>query len=165
MADTDHDENGSAPVDFAGSKRLGFPLHALLNTVPMGVFAAATAFDVASLFTARPCSDFPRPAFWLIVVGLVSGAIAGFVGLFDLLKVPRESAAYKVGTRHVAATDIALVLFGASLVLRRGVDYCASVRPLPLVLSIAGSAVLLVGAALGLRLTYVHGLGVRRPEE
>lgn len=140
---------------------LGFPAHTILNSFPLGMLGAATAFDVASQFTATPCSDFPRPAFWLISLGLVTGVVSGFFGLVDLLQQPKDSPAYRVGTRHVAVTDVALLLYGLSLFLRRGSDYCASVSPLPFLLSLAGGLVLLVGAGLGARLTYRYGLGVR----
>jgi uncharacterized membrane protein len=140
---------------------LGFPLHALLNAFPLGMLGAATAFDVASQFTATPCSDFPRPAFWLIALGLVAGVVSGMFGLVDLLRLSKDSVAYKVGTRHVAATDVALLLYGVSLFLRRGSDYCASVAPGPFLLSLVGGAVLVFGSALGARLTYRYGVGVK----
>lgn len=139
--------------------KLGFPPHAFLTGFPMGMLAAATAFDIASQFTATPCSDFPRPAFWLIGLGLVAGVVSGFFGIVDLVRLPSNSAAYRAGTRHVVITDAALLLYGISLFLRRGSDYCASIELLPFAASLVGFTLLVVGIALGARLTYTHRIG------
>lgn len=52
--------NGATPMDQAqpgGVREARLPPHALLSGFPMGILAAATAFDFASQFTATPCSN------------------------------------------------------------------------------------------------------------
>lgn len=60
------------------------------------------------------------------------GVASGFAGIIDLLRLPKDGPGYKAGTRHVLLTDVALVLYGISLFLRRGTDYSASIKPLQL---------------------------------
>lgn len=143
------------------TNRLGFPLHALITGIPIGILGAATAFDIASQFTATPCSDFPRPAFWLISLGLVTGVAAGIFGLLDLRRLDNSSPAYATATKHVIATDVALALYAVSLLLRRGSVYCEAVKPIPTILSVLGALVLLAGMAFGTRLVFRFGVGVQ----
>lgn len=138
--------------------RLGFPLHAVAVTVPIGALVCSTMFDVGS--HAAEAIAFGRSAFWLLVFGSVGAFAAGAVALVALLRLPRGSDAYRVGCWHVALTDLALVAYVASALLRRGHDYTRPVAAAPLATSAVGLALLAAGTVAGARLTYRYGIGV-----
>lgn len=141
------------------SNRLGFPLHAVAVTVPIGALACATLFDVASHRAQEV--PFARPSFWLLVVGIAGGVLAGFLALVRLLRLPRGTAAFRAGCWHVALTDAALAAYVTSVLLRRGSDYLEPVEAAPMAAGAVGLGLLLAGAAAGARLTYRYGVGVQ----
>jgi uncharacterized membrane protein len=152
---TDADSGTVTPL----TRRLGFPLHALLMPIPIGALTISVGFDIASHLRAGPCSGYPRSAFLLLVLGIISGVVAGAVGLPDLVRLRDRSQVYRAGVRHVVLTDVALAIFVVSALLRRGSDWCRPVGALPLAISVVALLILLAGAVVGLRLTYRMGVG------
>ena len=134
-------------------------MHALLAPLPVGLWAGAFALDVASHVSVEPFT-FPRASFWLVVVGLVAGVVTSVTGLPDLLRLDRDSPAWRLGVLHLVLSDIAVLGFLVSFLLRRDTDFNDAVS-IPITL-ISGLAVaLIVGTLLtGGRLTYGHGVGV-----
>jgi uncharacterized membrane protein len=139
-------------------RALGFPVHALAVTVPIGALACSALFDVAS-HRAKEIS-FARPSFWLLVVGVAGGVLAGAVALAHVLRLPRGSAAFRTGCWHVALTDASMAAYVVSILLRRGSNYFAPVQRPPMAASAIGAVLLLAGAIAGARLTYRYGVGV-----
>src|SRR6185312_1862030 len=88
-----------------------------------------------------------REAYVSLLSGVVFGVVASVIGVFDLMNVPRETAAHRVGMLHAGAGVLAIMLFaGAGLALRTawldrtvedGLEY-----GLPLGLAIAGFALI-----------------------
>jgi uncharacterized membrane protein len=132
---------------------LGFPPHALLATVPIGAFACGVAFDVFSHVAPEPYT-YPRSAYWLIVVGLVTALIAGLSGVLDHRRLAPGSVGRSMSMTHLVVTDVAVLLFLASWAARRRTTFTTEV-PLGIIgLSVVALAVLVVGSAIGARLAH-----------
>ena len=142
------------------SGRLGVPVHALLVTIPVGIWVGALAFDVASQVAPEPYT-YPRAAYWLVVVGLLAALVAGAFGLADLLRVPRGTPAWRAALVHMALSDAATVLFLFSYLLRRRTDFEQAVPPDVIAVSVVSVAVLAAAVVAGARLAFLHGLGHR----
>ena len=96
----------------------GHPLHTMLVVFPLGLLATSVIFDVVHLVSGR--ADMSMVAFWLIIAGLIGGAIAAPFGSIDWLSIPRNTRAKRIGGLHGAGNAIVLVLFAVSAWLRGG---------------------------------------------
>lgn len=149
----------TAPTEPASPPRtLGFPVHALLALVPVGVFGASLAFDLASHLPQDIGTS--RPSLWLLCLGVPAGVVVGASGLARARTLPEGSRQRRTAIAHVALTDLALVAYAVSALARRHLEPLDPVGPLPLGLALVGFALLLVGAGAGARLTYRDGVGV-----
>lgn len=131
-----------APVQRAAAPIaiLGHPIYTMFLPVPIVGFTAALITDLAYRGTAQMLwQDF---SIWLITSGLVVGAIAALVLLFDFLSrsVVRRSTA---GRMHALLFIAALIveLFNALVHSRDG---WTAVVPTGLTLSIIGTVLILV---------------------
>jgi uncharacterized membrane protein len=138
----------------------GRPLHPLLVTVPVGAFATTLAFDVASVLVEGRA--FGRAATWLSAIGVVTGLLAAVFGFVDYRRLTTGTRAHATAVRHMILMDVTLLCFVIGFFVRRADpdQYLNGTPPLALLLSIVGSAVLLVGAWIGGRLTYSDGVRV-----
>lgn len=146
------------PVSLAAG-RYGQPWHPLLVTIPVGAWVISFAFDLAAR-TANEEFVYSRAAFWLIGVGIIGAVAASVPGVLDLLTVARGTPAFRTGIRHLVSSDIALVLFAVSFLLRRGDDSLQAATTPVLALSVVALVALGVSAWSGLRLTYRYGVRV-----
>lgn len=139
----------------------GRPLHPVIAAVAIGAWFCSFGFDLVSR-VADTAWVYERGAYVLTAIGVVVGVVAATVGFADLVQIPRETRAFHVGVRHLVCMDSCLVLFTASLMIRRSSDFewHAGVGVVPMGLSIAGLMVLGAGVRLGSRLTYTHGVRV-----
>ena len=139
----------------------GHPVHPLVATVALAAFVTTVLFDLGS-FAADEAWAFAKAAYVLAGLGVGVGVIAAIFGLNDLVRVPRGTEAFRTGVRHLACMDATLALFALSFVLRRSSDFARSdpVDVLPFALSLLGLATVTVGALLGRRLAYTHGVRV-----
>jgi uncharacterized membrane protein len=138
------------------AKLLGHSVHQMLIVFPLGLLATAVVFDVVHLTTEGPM--FAAVAWWMIVAGLVGGAVAAPFGLIDWLAVPSGTRAKAIGAMHGLGNVAVLGLFLASALLRNGPD--ASPPIAALVLSFGGAALATVTAWLGGELVARLGVGV-----
>lgn len=139
----------------------GQPLHPLLVGLPIGAWVMSFGFDLAA-HAANEELVYARAAFWLVGAGIVGALLAGTFGVLDLLAVPRGTVAWRTGVRHLVLTDVVLVLFVLSFLLRRDDSLQAASVPLMLV-SVVALALLAVAGWLGVRLA--HRYGVRGADE
>jgi uncharacterized membrane protein len=138
------------------AKLLGHAVHQMLIVFPVGLLATAVVFDVIHLSSNRP--ELAAVAWWMIVAGLVGGAVAAPFGLIDWLAIPSGTRAKTIGAMHGGGNVVMLGLFLASALLRGGPDTPPPV--LALVLSFAGAALATVTAWLGGELVTRLGIGV-----
>jgi nitrite reductase/ring-hydroxylating ferredoxin subunit/uncharacterized membrane protein len=150
--------------DILEGKPMRSPLHPALVHLPIALFPISVLLDVASwIFAERTGSnDLVRAAFGCVAAGLVSGLIAAVVGLVDYTDIRDDHPAKKTATLHMILNVIALGLFGAGLGLRYGQLDADRTATLPLLVSLAGLAVLSYSGYLGGHLVYADGIGVGR---
>jgi uncharacterized membrane protein len=137
-------------------KLLGHSIHQMLIVFPLGLLAAAVVFDI--VYLVGDALFFAEFAYWLVISGLIGGAVAAPFGLIDWLAIPRGSRAKRVGAAHGIGNVIVMLLFLASAVLRAELPTNPPV--LAYVCSFAGAALVLVTAWLGGELVARLGVGV-----
>ncbi|HMQ27377.1 MAG TPA: DUF2231 domain-containing protein, partial [Acidimicrobiales bacterium] len=103
---------------------------------------------------------YARGAYVLTAAGVGAGLVAAMVGLADLVRVPRDTPAFRTGIRHLLCMDACLVLFAVSFLIRRGSDFewHDPVAPLPFAISLLGLVLLAAGVWLGTRLAHTYGV-------
>jgi uncharacterized membrane protein len=121
---------------------LGHPIHQILIVFPLGLLATSFFFDLGWL--AWRNEQLAIVAWWLILAGVIGGAVAALFGLIDWLAIPRGTRARRVGALHGGGMGIVALLYAASWLLRRD----APAHP-------DGAAILL--SAAGVLLTIVTG--------
>jgi uncharacterized membrane protein len=148
--------DGKRPVS-ALAGPYGHPIHPIVVTVPIGAWVASLLFDLLGY-----ASDDPEPfaigARWLIAIGIIGALVAAGFGVLDLLAIPRRTRAASVAVTHMAINLVAVVVFAVSLGLRVGES--GSTQTPPLLLSLAGLALLGVSGYLGGKLAYGYGVRV-----
>lgn len=139
------------------TKFLGHPIHPMLVTFPIGLFAASVVFDILFATSANPA--FPTVSFYMIAGGILGGLLAAIFGFIDWLALPNNSRAKFIGGWHGLGNVVIVVLFAGSWLLRRDnpnliPDSLASI------LSYSGVALALITAWIGGELVYRLGVGV-----
>lgn len=131
------------------------PLHPTLVHFPVACWSLAVCADFASLYFGRAAWQW-TPA--LLVVGCVTALAAMLAGLLEIVHLT-EGAALRDTHVHMIAMILALVLFGARLLL--GPYGLEPIAPgaLALALDAGGFIALVVGGWFGGRLVYGHGVG------
>ena len=149
-------------VNLLKGKWLGHPLHPLLVHVPMALWPAALLFDLLSR-AGFGGNAMVRTSFFAIGLGLAVALLAVPTGIVDWSGIKREKPAWKIGLWHMLLNVVVLILFAINFALRLGTYREAVLVPVtPLVLSIAGTLVLVVSAYLGGRMVYAYGINVAR---
>ncbi len=150
---TTYDENLVATAQVARH-----PIHPMLVPVPIVCFVGALLTDIAYYATAEMMwADFSA---WLLIVGVIMGALAATAGLVDFLS-NRLIRAQAPAWPHLIGNLLVLVLaFFNALIHTR--DAWTSVMPIGLVLSIITVLILPITGWLGWTMVYRHGVGVVR---
>jgi uncharacterized membrane protein len=138
------------------AKLLGHPIHQMLIVFPLGLLATGVVFDV--IYLVGDALLFAEFAYWLIISGLVGGALAAPFGLIDWLAIPRNTRAKRVGALHGLGNVFVLALFLISVLLRA--DVPADAPTAAYICSFVGAALSLVTAWLGGELVDRLGVGV-----
>jgi len=130
----DGEDQDDTPVDAAAGLarasrprgRLGGPAdHPFLPVVAgiaLGAWVCALGFDAFS-FVADTEWVYARGAWLLTGLGLLAGLVAAFLALDELLGIPRDTVAFRVGVRRLVALDVALVAFTVSFLVRNDSDF------------------------------------------
>lgn len=138
----------------------GHPFHPILVTVPIGAWVAAFVFDLVSR-AAGEAAVFAKGAFWLVIIGLAGAVVAALFGLLDLLTIPTDTKAFRIGLIHLALNVAVLALLAVSLALRSGhLDDVDGTPVGAIILTAIGLAVLGVSGWLGGMLSYHFGVRV-----
>lgn len=138
------------------AKILGHPAHPMLVVFPLGLLATAVVFDLIHLGTRN--MQWSIAAYYMIAAGVIGALIAAPFGAVDLMAVPRNTRARRIGAVHGAGNAVVVLLFAGSWALRPA----ATVVPndLALTLSFAGASLAVVTAWLGGELVSRLGIGV-----
>jgi uncharacterized membrane protein len=141
----------------------GHPFHPLLVPLPIGAFVSSLIFDILTRTRAGGLPYLVDGAFWLIGVGLTGVLVVAIPGVFDLRTIPRGAPASATARMHLTLNAAAAVLFAIGYAWRAG-DHVAldKTRWGQLALSAVAVAFLIAAIWLGGKLTYYHGMRVRR---
>ena len=134
----------------------GHPIHPMLVPLPMTCFIGAFVTDVVYSRTANLMWQYF--SIWLIVAGLVTGALAALVGFIDYFG-DRRVRERRPATPHMLLNVVAMLLSLLNAFVHSR-DGWTAVVPEGLILSGIVVLVLAVSAWLGGSLSYVHGVGV-----
>jgi uncharacterized membrane protein len=138
------------------AKILGHSIHQQLIVFPLGLLGTAVIFDV--IFLATRSDTVALVAFWMIVSGLVGGAVAAPFGWIDWFAIPTGTRAKTVGLIHGLTNVTVMVLFIISAWLRW--DDPTEPSVVALALSISAFLLALLGGWLGGELVSRLGVGV-----
>lgn len=140
----------------ARARLFGHPIHPMLIVFPLGLLGASIIFDILYLITKTP--KWGDIAFWMIVVGVLSGLIAAVFGLIDFLAIPSGTRAKRIGFLHGVGNVVVVVLFAVGWFLRSPAPQNPSL--LAIILSFAGVGLSLITGWLGGELVDRMGVGV-----
>lgn len=127
----------------------------MLAHFPVACWSIATIADIA------------RPSAWhlagtLIWIGVLIAVPTIFVGIFDLIQIPKEPAAIRASFMHMGVMIMAFLLYLGSLLLRVHEGHIIYSDIAARTFSVIGFAFLLVGGWFGGTLVYGHGAGSNR---
>ena len=111
--------------------------HQILIVFPLGLLATSFLFDLAWAVTGR--TQLAIGAWWMIVAGVIGGAIASIFGIIDFLAIPRGTRARRIGALHGWGNAIVALFFAISLLIRRDEPG----HPDTLAIALSGAGVLL----------------------
>ena len=126
----------------------------MLIVFPLGLLATSVVFDIVRLATGN--IFWASISYWMIVSGLVGGAVAAVFGLIDFLAIPKRTRAKRIGMIHGIGNVVVMGLFFLSFLLRN--QNMADLAPIGL--SIAGAGLALVTGWLGGELVDRLAVGV-----
>ena len=139
------------------------PIHPMLVPLPIGAFFIALIGDILHVasrddFRAHFWYDV---SIWTIAIGIATALLAAVFGAVEYFGVRMSAAGRRIATWHALLNVSVLILYAASLLLRRhGAAFRTDRWPIAFGLAIV--AFLLLGASgwLGGKLSYVHKVGV-----
>lgn len=135
---------------------LRYALYPILIVFPLGLFAAAVAFDIAAL--ASGDTSWFNISFLVMGAGVLCGLLAALPGLADWVAIPRNARAKAIGLWHGGGNVAVLLLFAISWFIRRGRAEVPNTEAL--VLSFVAAALMLMTSLLGAELVDRLGVGV-----
>lgn len=133
----------------------GHPVHAMLVTIPIGLWVFTLTSDVVFAITGD--SRWEATAFFTLAGGIAGALLAAVPGFFDLLGL-HEPQERRVGIIHMSMNLAIVVVQIINFALRSAMQADTT---LTLTLSVLAVAALLVSGWLGGQL--VHVFGVTQP--
>lgn len=137
----------------------GHPLHPPLTDATIGAYTFA--FVAVILAKAGVAEHAAARAWWLaLVVALCVSVPTVLTGLLDWLTITSGTRLFRTATTHMLVMATASVCFLLAAIFGHACYVAADVSIGPLVLTVAGFAVLMVGGWLGGAIVFVHGMRV-----
>lgn len=127
------------------TKLFGHAAHPITVVFPLGLLSTSLIFDLVYRGTKKP--PLAQASFWMLVSGLVGGAVAAPLGWNDWRYIPEGTRAKSLGRWHGYGNAVVLALFGGSALLRRGETRAPG--GLALGLSLLGGGLAMVTGWLG----------------
>lgn len=134
----------------------GHPIHPMIVPFPIAFLTGAFVSDIA--FWLSNNAFWAQLSFWLILAGIVMGALAAIFGLVDFL-TKAEIRSYSAAWVHFLGNGLAILISLVNLLLRIG-DPTVVPLPLGLILSLVVTGILVITGWLGGELSYRHRIGV-----
>jgi uncharacterized membrane protein len=132
----------------------GHPIHPMLVALPIGMWVFSLAADLISLRSASP-DTWHAAALYTLVGGIIAALAAAVPGLIDMLSL-QDKGMKETAIKHMAInlTVVALYVVNAWMRLNE------TAGNMPLLLSVAAIALLLVSGWLGGKMVYEAGVAV-----
>lgn len=142
------------------SKIFGHPAHTILIVFPLGLLSTAAIFDALAIASKdeEKKKKLSETSQYLLGAGILGGLAAAPFGTHDWMAIPEGTRAKRIGKTHGLGNVLALTLFGASWMLRRG--HAQNPGKKALALSFAGAALSGVTGWLGSEMVDRLGVGV-----
>lgn len=134
----------------------GHPVHAMLVTIPIGLWVFSLVADIA--FRSTGDVRWDATAYFTLGGGIVGALLAAVPGLLDFLGL-HEHQERRVGTMHLVLNLAIVAVQAINFWLRT--DGSIGGPNLPILISVVAVAALVVSGWLGGHL--VHVLGVTQP--
>ncbi|HEY7097072.1 MAG TPA: DUF2231 domain-containing protein [Terriglobales bacterium] len=135
------------------------PIHPMLVALPIGLWLFALICDVAAIAGGSPI--WSNVARYCIGGGIIGAILAAVPGLIDYFSID-EAQMKRIATWHLGVNLTAVVIYAVNWWLRLRLEATDS---LPLLLSIAGIALIGWGGWLGGEMVYVKGMAVDAMEK
>lgn len=131
----------------------------MLVHFPTALFTVAFLFDVSGLLLDVP--ELFQSSFYILLVGLAGGLLAGLFGIIDLIKLVSKPNLFTIAGKHAILQFMVMTIFGVIVGLKYG-TYPQIVPPAgwQLALMGLGVAIMLIGNYLGGELIFTHKVGV-----
>ena len=147
---------------FLQGKYFGHPLHPALVHFPIGLFVLGLILDLASYFFGNSSNSMVRASYYALAFGLGGALLAALAGFADWSDIRLDHPAKKTANTHMILNLTATVLFGINVFLRTGQLDTDRTPMLNLLLTLAGTGIILVSGYLGGTMVYDDGIGVGR---
>ncbi|MGH8235175.1 MAG: DUF2231 domain-containing protein [Rhodanobacteraceae bacterium] len=132
------------------------PLHPMLAHFPMACWSLATIADIASSRYGPPAWHLAGTLLW---IGALFAVPTILVGVFELIRIPKEPAPVRAGFMHMGVMFMAFVLYLMSLLLRIHEGHIIHPGIAARTISVIAFVFLLIGGWLGGTLVYGYGAG------
>ena len=144
----------------------GHPIHPMLVTFPIGLWATSFVTDIWYYFNRNP--SWLLVSKFMIAAGCLGALAAAVAGIIDWTGL-RDPRVVKIANWHARLNIAALVVFAISLYFRMntfgGGDMIGNKLTIPFLLSLVGVILISISGWLGGELAYRHGVGVDLKEE
>jgi uncharacterized membrane protein len=139
----------------------GHPFHPILVTLPIGAWVCSLVFDIASRFVDKP-GALALGSEWLIAIGVLGALAAAAFGLLDLLAIPRDTRAFRIGIIHMGLNLLVTLAYAVNFFwrYRNAVSDGTRVDVQMVVVAAVSLAFLGVSGYLGGMLAYRFGVRV-----
>src|SRR5215216_1060642 len=134
----------------------GHPLHPMIVPLPIGFLVGALLSDIGYL-TAHT-AFWAEASRWLLLGGIITGALAALLGLTDFLTIPYIRS-HRAAWVHFRGNATAIVLSLINLVIRPS-GAQSDVPGIGVLLSLVVVVIFLVTGWLGGELSYRYRIGV-----
>ena len=134
----------------------------MLAHFPMACWSLATIADIAIPRYGPPAWHLAGTLLW---IGILTAVPTFFVGVFALIRIPKEPAPVRVGFTHMGVMVIAFLFYVVSLLLRVHEGHIIFPGIVARSFSIVGFVFLLIGGWLGGTLVYGYGAGGERKDD
>lgn len=133
------------------------PVHCVVAHVPIVFWVSSTTMELFNAFHLN--ETLWMLCYYALLAGNCSAAFAVIFGMMDLEKLQVKEA-IEDGEQHVTFVLISFLLYGATLWIKiQSLGTVTQTRS-ELLFSLMGLITLIIGSYYGLRLVYVHKVGV-----
>lgn len=139
----------------------GHPIHPMLVHFPTALFSAGFIFDIAGIVLRQPL--FFAASFYVVLMGLAGGVLAGLFGLIDYVKLTERPEVFQKASWHGGIQFVVIIIFGVILGLKfqsyPEISAPSLVQLIVMGLTLVG---MVVGNYLGGELVFLHHVGIQK---